>query len=709
MESIIISSKEDRMMCYTDRRDLYLQLHSSLSAKTEGLVRGNNKLIADFSVCGETRFENAETELRPDSFTITFKNSGAKITCALLRDALYFYAETFGTAEGLVLSANPEFDARLDSFIGIASSSYFTVSTMPGDRSLRKICFAPQTPLYISFRRNVHEADQHVADLLANNGFEQHCQYVHQTLSTCSIDTGNALCNKALEWSTFSGLCFVTSKNKVSGIWAGLPWFRDNWGRDTFISLPGILFVNGQYTVARDVIKGFLQYQDKDPESSTYGRIPNRYNGTSIIYNTADGPLWLIREILEYAQYTGDLAFLNEVWDSIQLSIETDIARRTDNFGFLRHGNADTWMDARIAGKKAWSPRGNRAVDVQVLWYTALECAADIAKLLNKTKEQDTYHTLAQKLKSNFLPFFWNGVFMADYIDSQGHGDYRLRPNQLMLLTVPYGCEPFISADIAKKITETTVSELLFPYGICSLSQKDCYFHPYHDNCSMYHKDAAYHNGTIWGWNAGFTIGALCMTGHTELAWQFTKNLANQIINIGCAGTMSENLSAYPDETGAIHPSGTWSQAWSDAEFNRVFWQYYLGIYPELLYDRVSVAPHFPDDWLSGSAETALGTGDKECRLLVQWTPLTITVTLKTEHPLALKFICNSLCGQKTTVIKANESIQISRKAFVTKKTETLSFAEPNRLSGSGNEPPCLKQQDYLAKAILSDYGISEV
>ena len=96
-----------------------------------------------------------------------------------------------------------------------------------------------------------------------------------------------------------------------------------------------------------------MQFQDKNPASPTYGRIPNRYDGETIIYNTADGPLWLIREILEYTCYTGDKAILGEVWDALALSIKTDIARRTDDLGFLCHGNADTWMDARIEGKKA--------------------------------------------------------------------------------------------------------------------------------------------------------------------------------------------------------------------------------------------------------------------------------------------------------------------------------------------------------------------
>ena len=707
MESISFTSNDDRMLCYTDRRDLYLQLHSSTPSKTEGIVRGNKKIILDFFVSGETRYENSKTEIFPDYFIVTFNNTGAKIKCALLRNALYFNALTLGTSDSLILSLTSESIMRADAYIGVTCGGPLKIEPVLGDRSLRKFIFPANTPLYISFKKNISEADAHATLLLNTDGFQSHCNDILTTLSKFHLNTGNASCTSALEWASISGLSLVTTKNNVTGIWAGLPWFRDNWGRDTFISLPGILFVTGQFETARNVIKGFLEFQDRNPESPTYGRIPNRYNGTSIIYNTADGPLWLIREILEYAYYTGDLAFLQEVWPSVELSIRTDCERRTDMYGLLRHGNADTWMDARISGQKAWSPRGNRANDVQVLWYTALECAATIASLLNHQAEQKKWHELAQQVKKNFYKFFWDGEHIADHIDVQGKGDFRTRPNQLMLLTIPFGDDSFIPETVAKKITGETVQELLFPYGICSLTQKDSYFHPYHDNCPLYHKDAAYHNGTIWGWNAGFTIGALCMTGHKNLAWEFTKNLADQILNMGCAGTMSENISAYPNSDGSIHLSGTYSQAWSVAEFNRAFRDYFLGIHPDLLHDKIIITPHFPNEWKTGSAKIPLGLGDKACTLFISWDEKNITLNFTSDHlkKLQLTFVSSLIKITQTLLVDRPLQVGVKHRTFI---QETLHFATPSRLPGSGDEPPCLKQQDHLAKAILSDYGISE-
>ncbi len=90
-------------------------------------------------------------------------------------------------------------------------------------------------------------------------------------------------------WSKAAGKVFV-SREFGTGIWAGLPWFKDCWGRDSFIALPGITLANGDFEDAKDIITNFASMQQKEKGDVNYGRIPNRVSSaTNIIYNTTDG------------------------------------------------------------------------------------------------------------------------------------------------------------------------------------------------------------------------------------------------------------------------------------------------------------------------------------------------------------------------------------------------------------------------------------
>jgi hypothetical protein len=163
---------------------------------------------------------------------------------------------------------------------------------------------------------------------------------------------------------------------------------------------------------------------------------------------------------------------------------------------------------------------------------------------------------------------------------------------------------------VEASVTRDAVSGLLFPYGIASLDPRHPDFHPRHENPDFHHKDAAYHNGTIWGWNAGYTVTALNKFGRQDLAWKLTQNLADQILHAGVRGTMSELVDALPDDAGQPRPSGTYAQAWSVAEFARNAYQDFLGFRPDLLQDRLHFVPALPEAWESLAARLPYGRGE---------------------------------------------------------------------------------------------------
>ena len=433
---------------------------------------------------------------------------------------------------------------------------------------------------------------------------EQQARYARLTKSF--LWTDDLAYNRALSWAKAASELFVVEQFGT-GIWAGLPWFRDNWGRDTFIAMPGTLLVSGQFDTAKAVLQNFARYQNLgDPKDKHYGRIPNRVAaGDSIIYNTVDGTPWMLREALEYIRYTGDLAFAAQMYKLALPYFDGALRHYVDSDGLLTHDDADTWMDARIKGEQPWSARGPRAVEIQALWYTALRTGADFAQLAGDEQKANQWRAAAEKARSSFLRLFWDGTAMADRLRNDGSRDLKLRPNQLMLVSIPF--DEFIPAAVQARVTRNAVSGLLYPHGIASLSQDDPYFHPWHVNPALHHKDAAYHQGTIWGWNAGFTISALTKFGQQDHAYALARNLGWQILSLGTLGNMSELLNALPDLKGRLTPSGTYAQSWSVAEFARNGYQDFLGFRPDLLANTLAFVPALPSTWKRFDARLPFG------------------------------------------------------------------------------------------------------
>ncbi|MDB5960579.1 MAG: glycogen debranching protein [Massilia sp.] len=441
----------------------------------------------------------------------------------------------------------------------------------------------------------------------------------HALLTTSYLATSDATYNRALNWARASSSMFVVDDASTlggAGIWAGLPWFRDNWGRDTFIALPGTLLVSGQFDQAKAVLANFARFQalDKD-RPDDYGRIPNRVSASApVIFNTVDGTPWMLREALETIRYTGDKAFAAQMFKVAVPYLDGAIARYADSDGLLKHDSADTWMDARIANREPWSARGPKAVDIQALWYTALQTGAELARQAGDPEKAKQWSALAARVKRSFVRTFWDGGAMADRLREDGSRDLKMRPNQLMLVSIPF--DDFIAPAVQVKVIKNAAGALLYPYGIASLSDQDIYFHPRHENPAYHHKDAAYHQGTIWGWNAGFTVTALNKFGYQDHAWTLSGNLGRQMLGIGAEGAhatlghMSELLDAVPQDDGTLKPSGTYAQSWSVAEFARNGYQDYLGFRPDLPAGVIRFVPALPSAWTGLFARLPFGQGE---------------------------------------------------------------------------------------------------
>ena len=410
--------------------------------------------------------------------------------------------------------------------------------------------------------------------------------------------------DKALDWITITMDELITEQ-QGNGIYAGLPWFNEYWGRDMFISFPGACLVTGQFEVAKKILKDFVELQDTNPESETYGRIPNRANLERILYNTTDGTPRLVIQALEVAKYSGDTEFLLEIYPAIKRSIEASIKNYTDSKGYLTHADADTWMDVKRNGIPG-SPRGNRANDIQALWYNQLTAGSEIASLLDDLGSAEEWSGLAVHMASNFEQDFCNkeDSYIVDHLNTDGSADLQFRPNQL------YCFELINDDDFKQRVTRRVWEELVYPWGVASLAQWDKQFHPQHENWHYYHKDDAYHNGTIWLWNNGIAMQRMIEYGQVDAAWELFKNMNRQALHEGAVGSLSENADAHPREGQSwVNRSGTFLQAWSNAEHLRVWYQHFLGIRPDLLKGIIVIEPMIPSEITSLETSVKIGNG----------------------------------------------------------------------------------------------------
>ncbi|MFL6710139.1 MAG: amylo-alpha-1,6-glucosidase [Massilia sp.] len=461
---------------------------------------------------------------------------------------------------------------------------------------------------------SAEEALARAAAINAASAIDEEKAARHRQLTRSYLATSDAHYNRALNWARASAASFVVDEFGA-GIWAGLPWFRDNWGRDTFIALPGTLLVAGQFEQAKAVLVNFARYQNlAGPRDQEYGRIPNRVSKLApTIYNTVDGTPWMLREALETIRYTGDRTLAARMLALAVPYFDGAMANYVGADGLLAHDSADTWMDARIDNREPWSARGPRAVEIQALWYTALQTGAELARMEGDHAHARQWSALADKVQRHFLAAFWDGAVMADRLREDGSRDVKTRPNQLMLLSIPLdgAARNFVPAPVQAKVLRNAASTLLYPYGITSLADTDPYFHPRHENPTWHHKDAAYHQGTIWGWNAGFTVSALTRFGYQDHAWALTDNLGRQILGENVAlptlGAMSELLDALPLADGSLKASGTYAQSWSVAEYARNAYQDYLGFRPDLIANTLYFAPALPRAWTSLEARLPFG------------------------------------------------------------------------------------------------------
>jgi predicted glycogen debranching enzyme len=376
--------------------------------------------------------------------------------------------------------------------------------------------------------------------------------------------------NDWLNWILMATDSFIVqSLLKRKGVIAGYHWF-ESWGRDTFISLPGLMLITSRFNDAKNILQNYIQHCKN-------GLIPNYLDDKTgnPVYNTVDATLWYVNAVYQYLQYTRDFKFIKtNLWKPLRSIIEnhqkgTLFGISMNQNGLLSHGAGLTWMDAKV-GTTEITPRKGMAVEIQALWYNTLRIMQLLAGKFGEVELAQEYALMADESRRSFNDRFWDSKkeCLFDVVDNDVI-DTSLRPNQIFAVSLDFSMLDKVKGF---KVVESVTRELATSYGLRTLSSDDPKFIGKYEG-DRRARDIAYHNGAIWPWLLGPYITAyLKVYDYTFDARNFAfQNHILPLFNIGLKngglGTINEIYDSDPPNK----PRGCISQAWSIAEPLRAY------------------------------------------------------------------------------------------------------------------------------------------
>jgi len=357
---------------------------------------------------------------------------------------------------------------------------------------------------------------------------------------------------------------FVEKRGSDTLIIAGYPWFG-SWGRDTFISLPGIAMARHKLALYSDVL-------DTQVRRMKDGLFPNMGTAGNYAFNSVDAPLWFFWALQQYVLSGGKnccerygaaaksvlLAFKNGTGFNIRM-------RENGLIYAGAPGKSLTWMDAVVNGVPV-TPRSGYAVEINALWYNAICFTLEMAKTEKDKAFIRDFEHLPELIKKSFLELFWDDKigYLADYVNDEEGKNFFKRPNMVIAVSLPYS---MLDKDQMKMVLDVADKELLTPRGLRTLSPgHKLYKGIYFGNQDT--RDNAYHQGTVWPWLLGpFCEGWLKVYGR-----QGVHKIRSLIY--GLEECMSEHgvstISEIYDGDPPHLPRGAISQAWSIGEVLRI-------------------------------------------------------------------------------------------------------------------------------------------
>lgn len=359
---------------------------------------------------------------------------------------------------------------------------------------------------------------------------------------------------------------------KMMTVLAGLPWFTD-WGRDTMIAFTGLTLCTKRFKEAEEILLTFARY-------IRHGIVPNMFPDDNMppLYNTVDASLWYFYAVYQYLHYNPAAeaeAFVKEqIFPHLKEIISayekgTDFSIYMEDDGLIHAGSGldqITWMDVRV-GDWVATPRHGKPVEINALWYNALRIMESLCEKIDE--DASAYRTRAEQVKESFNAKFWDSAnqCLFDVVDGDEPDDH-IRPNQIYAVSLPFSLLP---EEQEKAVVALVEKELFVGCGLRSLAPDHPDYHGIYCG-ALAKRDAAYHQGTAWGFLLGGFFSAYMKVNHhsssaAENAVHMLEPVRKHLSDSGCIGSISEIF----DGDTPHNPRGCYAQAWSVGEVLRCY------------------------------------------------------------------------------------------------------------------------------------------
>ncbi|MGQ9425866.1 glycogen debranching N-terminal domain-containing protein [Gilvimarinus sp. F26214L] len=379
--------------------------------------------------------------------------------------------------------------------------------------------------------------------------------------------------NSWLEHSR-SDLALLTTELETGPYpYAGIPWFSTPFGRDAVITAMQMLWFDPgiargvlsylarnqatEHSTFRDSAPGKIMHETRKGEMNVLKELP-----FGLYYGGVDTTPLFVALAGQYAERTGDLGFVEELWPALTAAMEwIEETGDTKGDGFLDYLSGEEtglrnqgWKDSEdsVFHADGRFPDGSIAlVEVQGYKYAALRSMAAMSDKRGDAKAARHWDQRARTIQQAVEDTFWmdDKQFYALALDEE-RNLCRVRASNAghLLFT------GLASPERAQKVTHQLLcSAFDCGWGIRTLANDEVRFNP-----------MSYHNGSVWPHDTAICAAGMARYGDREAAAHILSCLFDATVHFGMRlPELFCGFAREPGEPPVAYPVACLPQAWA--------------------------------------------------------------------------------------------------------------------------------------------------